>query len=259
MFKEDLIDYNDNIYNSALSDIIKQIKDEIPYINRKIMDIDWSKKYDYQGDINEINFGFDYNKNQLTLNPSYTYVGETPKTESLNELNKILKDYLNELINKISYNKVDKMELKIISKNITAKINDNITKLFIRLNVYLYNFHTLHWFIKDLNFDELHELMNEYYDKIFDDIDTVAEYMISENIPIPNLKQIADSDVDLLSTDIDYDEEMVNNAIINYFQSILDTINNCYAEVDNPGFKSELDAMYYYYDKEVNYKARRRR
>ncbi len=139
-----------------------------------------------------------------------------------------------------------------------AKTSDNITKLFIRLNVYLYNFHTLHWFIKDPNFDELHELMNEYYDKIFDDIDTVAEYMISQNIQIPDLKEIADSDVDLLLTDIDYDETAVNDAIVRFFNSILDTISNCYDEVDNPGFKSELDAMYYYYDKEVNYKARRR-
>jgi len=140
-----------------------------------------------------------------------------------------------------------------------AKISDNITKLFIRLNVYLYNFHTLHWFVKDVNFDELHELMNEYYDKIFDDIDTVAEYMISQNISIPNLKEIANSEVDLLSTTIDYDEATINDAIISFFNSILDTINNCYDEVSNPGFKSELDAMYYYYDKEVNYKAKRRR
>lgn len=137
--------------------------------------------------------------------------------------------------------------------------NNSITKLFIKLNIYLYNFHTLHWFIKDLNFDEIHELMNEYYDKLFDDIDTVAEYMISQNIKVPNLKEIASSEFDLLDTNIDYNEETVNNFIINYFKSILDTINNCYDEVDNPGFKSELDAMYYYYDKEVNYKAKRRR
>ena len=130
LYNDDLIDYNDNIYIMASSDIIKQIKDEIPYINRKVIDIDWSKQYNYQGDINEINLGFNNDKNIIFINPTYTYVGEKPTNEAINGLNKLLNDYFNDFINKLSYNKVDKAEFKKSAKKIFKRKANRIDDLY---------------------------------------------------------------------------------------------------------------------------------
>lgn len=142
-----------------------------------------------------------------------------------------------------------------------ATVN-SVEQLFIKFNVYLFNFRILHWKVKDYNFDILHELMETYYNRIFEDIDTVAEFMVSQGMILPDLKTIINSDYVLLDTNIDYDETEIMNNIDNLFNSILDTITNVYNQeevIKNPGFSSCLDEMFAFYDKELNYKNRNRR
>ena len=146
-------------------------------------------------------------------------------------------------------------------KRLLASEEVNLKQFFEILNAYFYNFRVLHWKTKCENFDEYHELMNEYYDKLNDDIDLIAEIMLSNDIEVSKLSSIDEA----LYIDVykNYNENEIVEETNKMFESILKYINRLLNEdsivVKNPGIKSELENLYSYYDKELSYKNKRRK
>ena len=91
-------------------------------------------------------------------------------------------------------------------------------------------------------------------DKLNDDIDLIAEIMLSNNIEVSKLSSIDEA----LYIDVykNYNENEIVEETNKMFESILKYINRLLNEdsivVKNPGIKSELENLYSYYDKELN-------
>ena len=85
--------------------------------------------------------------------------------------------------------------------------------------------------------------------------------MLSNDIEVSKLSLIDEA----LYIDVykDYNENEIVEETNKMFESILKYINRLLNEdsivVKNPGIKSELENLYSYYDKELNYKNKRRK
>lgn len=145
-------------------------------------------------------------------------------------------------------------------KRLMAKIENNYTLLnfFILLNICEYNLKVLHWYTIGFDFDDYHTMLEDYYEDMYEYIDLIAEYLMSKDIDIPKYGTIA-SEEDYKFIDIKprNNEEIINNCkemftyILNYIDKLYET------NLDN-GIKSKLDEMYFYFDKECNYKLKRK-
>lgn len=134
--------------------------------------------------------------------------------------------------------------------------------------VYTHNVRILHWKTSGKLFDEYHELMGTYYDKMQEDIDLVAELgMTFDENPVGLVEafELLKDDKDnfkILDPKDDYDEKEIISNIEILFKDLLKAIDELLKteKVDkNPGARSELENLYAYYDKECNYKNRRRK
>jgi starvation-inducible DNA-binding protein len=147
-------------------------------------------------------------------------------------------------------------------KRLFASEEVNLVNLFKMLNIYFYNIRVLHWKVKSDKFDEVHSLMNMYYDKLSDDVDLIAEMMLSNDIDVVSLNEVVDSKYALIDTNKDYTYDEVFNLIELMFKDIVDYIKRLLNEdsvvTKNPGIHSELENLYSFYDKELNYKNTRR-
>jgi starvation-inducible DNA-binding protein len=147
-------------------------------------------------------------------------------------------------------------------KRLFASEEVNLVNLFKMLNIYFYNIRVLHWKVKSDKFDEVHSLMNMYYDKLSDDVDLIAEMMLSNDIDVVSLNEVVDSKYALIDTNKDYTYDEVFNLIELMFKDIIDYIKRLLNEdsvvTKNPGIHSELENLYSFYDKELNYKNTRR-
>lgn len=140
-----------------------------------------------------------------------------------------------------------------------SRINEHydIKGLFILLNIFEYNLKVLHWNVVGVSFETYHKMLEEYYEHIYDNIDMLAEYMVSKDITIPKYGTIAsEEDYDFINVD----EYSVSEAITicqSMFENILIYVDNIYDDLDH-GIQSKLDEMYFYYDKELNYKLKQK-
>lgn len=71
--------------------------------------------------------------------------------------------------------------------NIELKMNEYVADL----TVLYTKLHNLHWYITGPKFFEFHELFEEYYDKVTEDLDEIAERMLQlEMKPAGSLKKV---------------------------------------------------------------------
>lgn len=146
-------------------------------------------------------------------------------------------------------------------KRLCSIKNDyNLQGLFILLNMYEYNLRYLHWTVKGIQFDEYHEFLQDYYEHIYDDIDMIAEYLVSKNISIPKYGTIAsEEDYEFVDNRNEYSIEEIKTLLEVMFGNILTYIDTLMSEQKlTPGIKSKLDEMYYYYEKQVDFINKRR-
>lgn len=141
-------------------------------------------------------------------------------------------------------------------------------KILAVLTIYHHNCRILHWKLKDTNFDKYHELAADYYDHLQEDLDKLVEIAITYNEnPLSLLdayEVLKDNEEDnfkILTPEDDYSAEDFQENIEIMFNDIMKCIREILDEdiEDNPGVRSELETMYFYYDKECNYKNKRRR
>ena len=133
---------------------------------------------------------------------------------------------------------------------------------------YTHNIKILHWKATGKLFDEYHELLDSYYEKMQEDIDLIAELGLihGENpLGLAESFELLKEDKEnykILDPNDDYDEKDIIDNIDVLFKDILKAIEELLKEdkVDqNPGTRSELENLYAYYDKECNYKNKRRK
>lgn len=144
----------------------------------------------------------------------------------------------------------------------------NFKKMLAIFIVYSHNMRILHWKTSGKLFDEYHELAGGYYDKLQEDCDLIAELGLTydENpVGLVEAFDLLKEDKDnykIIDPKDDYDEKDIMDNIEILFKDILKAIDELLKEnkvEKNPGARSELENLYAYYDKECNYKNRRRK
>lgn len=144
----------------------------------------------------------------------------------------------------------------------------NFKKILAIFIVYSHNVKLLHWKASGKLFDGYHVLLGEYYDKLQEDTDLIAELGLTydENpVGLVEAFELLKEDKEnykIIDPKDDYDEKDIIDNIDILFKDILKAIDLLLKEdkVDkNPGARSELENLYAYYDKECNYKNKRRK
>lgn len=144
----------------------------------------------------------------------------------------------------------------------------NFRKLLAIFINYSHNMRILHWKTAGKLFDEYHELAGDYYTKLQNDTDLIAELAITydeEPLGLVEAFDLLKNDKEnykILDPTDNYDEKDIIDNIDVLFKDILKAINALLDEdkvEDNPGARSELENLYSYYDKECNYKNKRRK
>lgn len=139
------------------------------------------------------------------------------------------------------------------------KDNYNLSGLFTLLNIYEYNLKMLHWQVEGEQFDVYHELLEDYYKQIFEYIDIIAEYLVSKHIEIPKYGTIASEEDYNFIENKSYSIVEVKELVELMFSEILTYIGILMEEQNfTPGIKSKLDEMYFYFEKELDFKNKHR-
>lgn len=135
------------------------------------------------------------------------------------------------------------------------------------LAVYRSNFHVLHWLGKGEKFHTLHEKAAEYYEKLLNDMDDVAEIVIRlggrplnyvESYSI--IKQYP-NDFVLLDTDRDYsmsDFIEATDAMLSDILELIEKVLENQQVQSTIGVKSYFENLHNEYDKEFRYLNKRR-
>lgn len=141
----------------------------------------------------------------------------------------------------------------------------NFRKLLAILINYKHNFHIIHWLMQDPNFEEFHELAGDYYTKIEECIDTVAEMGIAQGeMPLTLMEAFDLLKEDkhkfaILKSSGSYSGADLVAHIDVMFGDIVMFLEELIEAVENPGIRSELETMHAWFDKELNYKNKRRK
>lgn len=130
--------------------------------------------------------------------------------------------------------------------------------------VYGHNFKVLHWQASGHKFDRIHALANEYYEKIAEDTDTIAE--MAARLGINSLGYIEAADV---LKNLEKDFVVVESNRLYGFIHFTDTadamLRGILASIEevhesevmkdpkNMGIKSELESIYNWYDLQYRY------
>lgn len=133
--------------------------------------------------------------------------------------------------------------------------------------IYSNNFRMLHWKACGENFDSGHAIAEDYYNKLGDDIDDIAEVMMRENeIPL-TLEECLDAkhDMNISLVDVRSDKNYTKTEIIHFTARMLNDVLNGiqetledYQEASQVGIRSYFEGLYDKYDKEANYLNKRR-
>lgn len=146
----------------------------------------------------------------------------------------------------------------------------DIKVLLAALLVYRSNFHLLHWNAKGKKFDKIHSLSAEYYDKLLDDADIIAEMSARLGHGVVNyvdafkaLKNVEGHNFLIIPSDatigwkefFTYTDAMLKE-ICKLIEEVLDT-----DEVKAPsniGIKATLEGLHEYYNLQAYYLNARR-
>lgn len=119
--------------------------------------------------------------------------------------------------------------------------------------------HHIHFHIKGKQFDRIHNLANEYYDRLSDECDTLAELSIEYEHRCPNFSKANEflPEWRPLETEVFTYEDAIQliDSIINDYVMYLNNLRESTTEND---VQSLLDDTIRYWKKEINYKNKQR-
>ena len=122
-------------------------------------------------------------------------------------------------------------------------IKQNIGKLFKLRNDLVF----LHISVKGSNFNELHSLLNEYYNHLDDDIDSLLELYVGIFKKSFNLNEFKFSD-----TDSDKSVSRIKK-VLGEILSVLDKIKSEFGKMENSAVDSKIDGIAEYYFKQYTF------
>ena len=122
-----------------------------------------------------------------------------------------------------------------------------------------YNFHMIHWKCIGKEFNDLHNTMNEYYEKVNDFVDDVAELILMYGGTVPSFEEVASAAAYMVDNTKDYDKA----AGFSECKICMSILYNNLAKVREEGEltnaqESLFDDMLGYLEKELYYKIDRR-
>lgn len=136
---------------------------------------------------------------------------------------------------------------------------EGLEKLLVALVLYAHNFRMLHWRVGGSDFDCAHGVMGEYYDKLSDYIDDVAELCIEKELNVFSLNEILEKleaeDEDFLevSSGENYTSTECFEMTSTMFNSLIDIFSNL-----EPETVTRLQGIIDWLNKECSYKNKRR-
>ena len=122
-------------------------------------------------------------------------------------------------------------------------IKQNIGKLFKLRNDLVF----LHISVKGSNFNELHSLLNEYYNHLDDDIDSLLELYVGIFKKSFNLNEFKFSD-----TNSDKSVSRIKK-VLGEILSVLDKIKSEFGKMENSAVDSKIDGIAEYYFKQYTF------
>ena len=122
-------------------------------------------------------------------------------------------------------------------------IKQNIGKLFKLRNDLVF----LHISVKGSNFNELHSLLNEYYNHLDDDIDSLLELYVGIFKRSFNLNEFKFSD-----TNSDKSVSRIKK-VLGEILSVLDKIKSEFSKMENAAVDSKIDGIAEYYFKQYTF------
>lgn len=122
--------------------------------------------------------------------------------------------------------------------------------------------HYLHHYVTGKNFDELHEILEEYYDKALEDFDYFSEKAISLGEKMINMNDLTKVDVTtywdtISSVDNDFDETEVFRKIKTHGEDYLEALDMI-REAAPEYIQSDIDSIKSWWSTEINYKNEQR-
>lgn len=141
----------------------------------------------------------------------------------------------------------------------------NLQTLLSILLVYRSNFHLLHWNAKGCKFDKIHQIAADYYEKLLDDSDIIAEMAmrLGQNVvnypeAFETLKNYKDLDFTILESNIRYNFEDFTKLTAKMFKDITTAIEQELETAEmktasNVGIKATLEGLHDYYDLQLRY------
>lgn len=139
--------------------------------------------------------------------------------------------------------------------------NKNILNAIYTCNTFIANMRMLHWYSKGEDFDVMHNLAEEYYNKASQDFDLLAELVLESNNEVINPNRMTS---DLVLLDVpeglgfnpeSFWENLTSN--ISNYVSALEAISAITDDVDKSA-ESEINSIIRFWMKENNYKNVRR-
>jgi DNA-binding ferritin-like protein len=122
--------------------------------------------------------------------------------------------------------------------------------------------HYLHHYVTGKNFDELHSILEEYYEKALEDFDYFSEKAITFGEKMINMNDLTKVDVTaywdtISSIDNDFDEVQIFRHIKNRGEDYLEALDMI-REASPEYVQSDIDTMRSYWSTEIEYKNEQR-
>lgn len=121
----------------------------------------------------------------------------------------------------------------------------------------LNDFKHIHWHASGEHFFEVHNLAEEYYKHLNEDVDFLAESTMQTGEKLPNASLLLQDKSWKVANMEDYDLADAVPAIRDRLERFTRLINNKIETEQDAGIKSELENMLLYWGKELNYKLKR--
>lgn len=114
------------------------------------------------------------------------------------------------------------------------------------------DFQWIHWNSKGTKFDRIHSMTEEYYDKMVEDVDCLAELNLQHGQKLVHPLTVGE-DAKMILSDYEYEDAIESlKCIIGRYLTALKNLSESLS--DFRGDQSTLDDMIAYWDKELNYK-----
>lgn len=119
--------------------------------------------------------------------------------------------------------------------------------------------HHIHFYAEGKHFDRIHDMSNEYYEKLSEEADYLCELALEKEEIIPNLTNTLTEYGDWFVQDLNsYDYSIGISSMIQVLTQYVSALDALRQVTDDTSVQSKLDDMIRDWSKEINYKLAKR-